>query len=137
MNSSNNPFARSVADGMRRQGLTLRSFCRAVDLDPSFFSKVLAGKRSPPSSEDVLRRIARLLSLGEAELIVSAGRIPAEWSALSENPRLFRDVNAMAAAAALSPAPSRNALAPVGLASVSPKFFYKRHKKDDLAEELL
>jgi transcriptional regulator with XRE-family HTH domain len=74
---------------MRQSGLTLRSFCREVNLDPSFFSKVLAGKRSPPSEEVVLRRIAKRLELDPAELIVSAGRIPSEWRALSEDSQLF------------------------------------------------
>ncbi len=74
---------------MAREGYTLRSFCRAVELDPSFFSKVLAGKRSPPSDEAVLRRIAAQLGLDGAELIVSAGRIPQEWSGLWTEPGLF------------------------------------------------
>ncbi|MBI3553991.1 MAG: helix-turn-helix domain-containing protein [Elusimicrobia bacterium] len=89
------PFVRRVAEGMRRSGLTLRSFCREVELDPSFFSKVLSGKRSPPSEEEVLRRIAARLSLDAAELIVAAGRIPSEWQALWKDPELFNSTNEM------------------------------------------
>lgn len=126
MNSSNNPFARRVSEGMRNRGLTLRQFCREVPLDPSFFSKVLAGKRSPPSSEDVLRRIARLLSLGETQLIVAAGRIPSEWGALCEDARLFQDVNSLANKAAAPPA-SYSRRMPVAV----------KRPAGDLAEELL
>lgn len=81
---------------MRGRGVGLRALCREVGLDPSFFSKVLAGKRSPPSEEDVLRRIAEALGLDAAELVVSAGRIPREWRALWKDPDLFRDIHARA-----------------------------------------
>ncbi len=87
------PFASRVAEGMGRRGLTLRGLCREADLDPSFFSKVLSGKRSPPSEEPVLRRIAGILGLDPAELIVAAGRIPAEWRALWTDERLFDEVS--------------------------------------------
>lgn len=97
---SKDPFAARVAAGLRSRGLTLRGLCREAGLDASFFSKVLAGKRSPPSEEALLRRIAQVLGLDAVELIVSAGRIPAEWSVLWEDAELFREVHALAAAAA-------------------------------------
>lgn len=87
------PFAEVVAEALRNSGLTLRGLCREADLDPSFFSKVLAGKRNPPWDEPVLRRIAKVLSLDEAELIVAAGKIPSEWSKLWTDKDLFRDVH--------------------------------------------
>ena len=87
------PFAARVEVGMSGRGLTLRGFCREVGLDPSFFSKVLAGKRSPPSEESVLRRIAQVLGLDAVELIVSAGRIPSEWQALWDDPELLREID--------------------------------------------
>ena len=87
------PFAALVTQGLKDRGLTLRAFCRAAELDPSFFSKVLSGKRSPPSEESVLRRIASLLGFDPAALIVAAGRIPAEWRPLWEDPELLRDIH--------------------------------------------
>ena len=90
------PFAERVAEGMRAKGYTLRHFCRTAGLDPSFFSKVLSGKRSPPAEEGVLRRIAELLELDPAELVVAAGRIPSEWRSLWDDPELFREVHGMA-----------------------------------------
>jgi transcriptional regulator with XRE-family HTH domain len=91
--ASKDPFAARVAAGLRGRGLTLRGLCREAGLDASFFSKVLSGKRSPPCDEAVLRRLAEALQIDAVELIVSAGRIPSEWSALCEDPRLLRDVH--------------------------------------------
>ncbi|HAM35233.1 MAG TPA: hypothetical protein DEB40_13925 [Elusimicrobia bacterium] len=81
---------------MRGRGLTLRGLCREAGLDPSFFSKVLAGKRNPPSDEAALRRIALALEIDAVELIVSAGRLPSEWRALWDDPKLFGEVHARA-----------------------------------------
>ena len=105
------PFADLVRRLLRERGLGLREFCRAVDVDPSFFSKVLAGKRSPPSEDAVLRRIALALELDPCELIVSAGRIPAEWSRLWEELPLLKAVDRLCQGAdplpaASSPAPA-------------------------------
>jgi transcriptional regulator with XRE-family HTH domain len=97
---SRDPFVERVEAGMRRRDLTLRGLCRLAGLDPSFFSKVLAGKRRPPSDESPLRRIAAALEIDAAELIVSAGRIPSEWRALWDDPELFREVHARVAGAA-------------------------------------
>ncbi|MBI3289661.1 MAG: helix-turn-helix transcriptional regulator [Elusimicrobia bacterium] len=90
-------FSRLIADAMARRGLGLRELCRRARLDPSFLSKVLAGKRNPPSEEDVLRRLATALEIAPVELFVAAGRIPSEWGALATNPELLRRVDAMAA----------------------------------------
>ena len=83
------PFAFEILDSMRRQGISLRELCRLSGLDPSFFSKVLGGKRNPPSDEGALRRLARALSLDARWLIVCAGRIPAEWESLSRDKLVF------------------------------------------------
>jgi transcriptional regulator with XRE-family HTH domain len=84
------PFAEKVAEAMREHGLGLRAVCRELKLDPSFFSKVLAGKRSPPSEEAVLRRLADILGLDPQELIVSTGRIPSEWQPLFKDPSVLQ-----------------------------------------------
>lgn len=97
------PFARRVIDGMRRKDLTLRAFCREVSLDPSFISKVLSGRRSPPAEEAILRRIARCLELDASELVVSAGRIPSSWHRLTSDAALFRRVDSIAGGAEAAP----------------------------------
>jgi len=132
-------FSRRVSEGMRKSGLTLRSFCREVGVDPSFFSKVLSGKRSPPSEEEVLRRIAGRLSLDAAELIVSAGRIPAEWRAVLQDPDLFRDMNSLAVG--LGPRP-RLAASPTPKAKLPSPKAEPRHAivpapRQEMSEELL
>ena len=96
MSVSATPFARLIADAMSRRGLSLRELCRRSELDPSFLSKVLAGKRNPPSDEKVLRRVSGALQLDPIEVIVSAGLIPADWGALWSDAGLVRAVHAVA-----------------------------------------
>ena len=126
---------------MRDRGLTLRGLCRAADLDPSFFSKVLAGKRSPPAQEPALRRIAQVLDLDPAELIVSAGRIPLEWRALWEDPELFREVHARATGGAAAPRPAvpaaRRVSAPSPVPAQVPVPVRRGPVPGQLSEELL
>lgn len=120
------PFSARVSDGLKRRGLTLRQLCRSVALDPSFFSKVLSGKRSPPMEEAMLRRIAGELQLDAAELIVAAGRIPAEWREVCNDPGLFQRVHRLASGGAALPREEPRRL-PVRLAA----------KPQNLSEELL
>ncbi|MEK7390083.1 MAG: helix-turn-helix transcriptional regulator [Elusimicrobiota bacterium] len=94
--NGHSPFSKSIVAGMARRGLGLRELCRRARLDPSFLSKVIAGKRNPPSEEEALRRLADILEIDPVELQVAAGRIPSEWSALSTNPELLHRVNALA-----------------------------------------
>jgi transcriptional regulator with XRE-family HTH domain len=105
-------FSRLVSDAMARRGLGLRELCRRAEVDPSFLSKVLAGKRNPPTDEDVLRRVAGALELDAVEVIVSAGLIPTDWRALWSDPGLVRAVHAVATGGrsprrAETPAPAR------------------------------
>lgn len=90
------PFSRLVTDAMARRGLGLRELCRQAKLDPSFLSKVLTGKRNPPSEDEILRRLAAVLETDAVKLFVAAGRIPSEWKSLTDNPELLRRVDAMA-----------------------------------------
>ena len=89
------PFAALVRARMEESGVGLRELCRDAGLDPSFFSKVLAGKRSPPAEEEVLRRISERLGLDAARLVVAAGRVPSEWRGLWSDPGLFEAVDAV------------------------------------------
>lgn len=93
-------FSRLVVDAMKLRGLGLRELCRQAKLDPSFLSKVLTGKRNPPSEEEVLRRMAAVLETDAVQLFVAAGRIPSEWKSLIDDPDLLRRVHVMAHSAA-------------------------------------
>ncbi|MBI5624542.1 MAG: helix-turn-helix domain-containing protein [Elusimicrobia bacterium] len=97
-------FARAVTDAMERRGVGLRELCRGVGLDASFFSKVLSGKRSPPSQESVLRRVAAFLGLDAVGLIVSAGRVPSEWRALVEDPGMLHSAHSLITGGSRPPA---------------------------------
>lgn len=85
------PFEDMVREAMAARRMGLRELCRRAGMDPSFFSKVLAGKRSPPADAGV-RRIAGALGLDGARLIVAAGRIPGEWSRLCRDEEAYRRV---------------------------------------------
>ncbi|HVE13614.1 MAG TPA: helix-turn-helix transcriptional regulator [Elusimicrobiota bacterium] len=109
---SDTPFAAWVRERMRERGLGLRELCRAAKVDPSFLSKVLAGKRSPPWEEDVLRRMAGVLEVEAPRLIVLAGRVPSEWERLMRDAELFRSLDGFVRGGVRAPAPAREA-APV------------------------
>ncbi|MBI5597533.1 MAG: helix-turn-helix transcriptional regulator [Elusimicrobia bacterium] len=101
------PFADLVRSRMLERGVGLRELCREAGLDASFFSKVLAGKRSPPAEESVLRRLAGSLGLDAARLVVAAGRIPGEWRGLWTDPALFEAVDGVLRGRTGAPGPSR------------------------------
>ncbi len=129
------PFASLVLAAMAERGLGLRALCRAVGLDPSFFSKVLSGKRSPPAQDRALRSVAAALGLDPVRLILSTGRLPEEmkslwrdcgWSA-SSRPEPSGEAAARAETSGSSRAPRRAALAASGFCASKPQ----------LSEELL
>ena len=45
--------------------ITLREFCRLLNVDPSNWSKIERGILTPPKSKDVLIEIAKILNLKE------------------------------------------------------------------------
>jgi len=106
---------------MEERGLGLRELCRAVGLDQSFFSKVLADKRSPPHEEEMLRGIARELELDPLRLITAAGRIPSEWRRLQTDPALVESVRRLVSdGRAASHAPDTFAKAAQGRGASAP-----------------
>jgi transcriptional regulator with XRE-family HTH domain len=124
------PFAAMVKGGMERRGLGLRELCRETGVDPSFLSKVLAGKRNPPSEEDVLRRLAQALEIEPARLIAGAGRIPSEWSRLYEDEGAFDSVDRILSGPVGAYEARRSASRPA-----SPPA--RTSRRDDFGEELL
>lgn len=75
----NNYFGKVIKAGLKRNNVSLRCLSRGVGLDPSFLSKVLAGKRNPPTEEKSLVRIARYLNCDADIVVLSAGRIPKKY----------------------------------------------------------
>ncbi|MBI3013153.1 MAG: helix-turn-helix transcriptional regulator [Elusimicrobia bacterium] len=66
-------FVRLVEEGMKKTGLSLRTVAREAGLDPSFLSKVLSLKRSPPSEEKCLKKLAEILEINPVLLSISTG----------------------------------------------------------------
>ncbi len=89
---------------MKAQHLGVREVARRARLDPSFFSKILAGKRSPPSDDRMLERLAVCLEMSPTALYVYAGRIPPACQAAFETPRSRAARGAGAVPGAWSPA---------------------------------
>lgn len=58
-------FASFVRDARVNSGLTLREFCRKIDLDPSNWSKIEREVNPPPQSSDILDRIAETLQFNK------------------------------------------------------------------------
>lgn len=92
----NNYFGKIIKAGLKRNNVSLRCLSRRVGLDPSFLSKVLAGKRNPPTEERSLIRIARYLNCDADILVLSAGRIPRKYQTVRNRQKfleLFRQLN--------------------------------------------
>lgn len=131
-------FARRVAEGMERAGLSLRQVARDADLDPSFLSKVLAGKRTPPSDEKALRRLAKVLGIDPDLLIVSTGLIPSELQGVLEDPEILKSLRGGRpgmSAPGPSPSPARAERPPVRAKPEPPSWPARR--PSDLSEDLL
>lgn len=83
-------FTQLITQKMKEKGISLRKVAKEIELDPSFFSKVLAGKRTPPADEKVLKNLAYLLDIDPLELIISTGRIPEELQFFMESPEFLK-----------------------------------------------
>ena len=79
-------FCKAIKEGMRKKDISLRTLAKGAGIDSSFLSKVLSGKRNPPTEDAVIAKIARILELDGDTLIIFAGRIPRRFQ-----PNLDRD----------------------------------------------
>lgn len=83
-------FIKIVQEHMQKKNLSLRQVARFVGIDPSFLSKVLLGKRNPPSNEEILKKFAELFEVEPIYLIFSAGLIPSNLQSKFENPKFIQ-----------------------------------------------
>lgn len=72
-------FYQLIKISLKDRGMSLRELARRSNLDVSFLSKILSGKRNPPSSEKDIRRMAKVLGITPESLIFAAGRIPLSY----------------------------------------------------------
>lgn len=70
-------FGRRVQRLRREQNLTQRGVASALGIDFTYLSK-LENDRSEAPGEDLVRRLAVVLKTDAEELLVLAGRVPAE-----------------------------------------------------------
>lgn len=83
-------FIRAVKEALKRKGWSMRNAAREAGLDSSFLSKVLNGKRNPPSDERAIVRLAQKLDIDPDSLVIYAGRIPAKYQKDLEKPGAIR-----------------------------------------------
>ena len=95
-------FGEFAKDRRIAAGLTLRSFCRDAEIDPSNWSKIERGVLPPPDDAGFLARVANVLAMADAELTefsdlaaIARGQIPADLKdeeILSKMPAFFRAI---------------------------------------------
>ena len=64
----NKKFGKILKDLRIKKELTLRACCRAVDYDPSNWSKIERGLMSPPSNKKTLLKWAKTLGIKKDEV---------------------------------------------------------------------
>jgi transcriptional regulator with XRE-family HTH domain len=95
-------FGEYAKDRRIAAGITLRSFCREMEFDPSNWSKIERGVLAPPDDTKMLKRLSVLLGLSVAEQVeladlaaLSRGQLPPdlkEEELLAKMPAFFRAI---------------------------------------------
>ncbi len=87
-------FSKFVKKALAEKKLGVREVSRQIGVDASFFSKVLAGKRSPPSEERIIKKLAKVIGVNHVYLFFIAGRIPSELREMFLNDEFIEAVRA-------------------------------------------
>src|SRR5689334_1055032 len=70
----------------KASGIGIKSLAKAIQINPSYLSRIESGKVSP--SESSLRKISNALKCNEQELMLLTNRIPRDWrSAITKSPQ--------------------------------------------------
>ncbi len=95
-------FGEYAKDRRIAVGMTLRSFCREIEMDPSNWSKIERGVLAPPDDADLLARISGLLGLNATEqqefadlAAIARGQLPPDLKdeeILAKMPAFFRAI---------------------------------------------
>ena len=67
-------FGEYIKERRQSLGLTLRKAAKQVGFDAAYLSRIEAGKVAP--SDELVARLAKVLSCEKEELFVMAGRLP-------------------------------------------------------------
>lgn len=87
---SSKSFVKVITSRMKEKNMGVRQLARACGVDASFISKVIQGKRNPPSDEKVIKKIASFLSVDPVMLTIYTGKIPSAMQPLLENELLVK-----------------------------------------------
>jgi len=90
---NNERFRILINDGLKRKNISLRALCRLARLDPSFMSKVLAGKRNPPTDTPALTALSAALDCPQEVVFIAVGRLPQAWEKLTRDAALLNQVS--------------------------------------------
>ena len=77
-------FGRKLRELRKAAGLTQRQLAHQVGVNFSYLSKIESGTMPPPS-EQVIIRLAEVLNADRDELLVLAGKIPADIAMILKN----------------------------------------------------
>lgn len=137
---SSKSFVRIITSRMKEKNMGVRQLARECGIDASFISKVIQGKRNPPSDEKIIKKIAQVLSVDPIMLTIFTGHIPSSLQLVLENESFVNGLvlkkypvsekvasakNILTTSASVLP-PARN------IASAE-----KPHQKSDITDELL
>ncbi|MFA5779287.1 MAG: helix-turn-helix transcriptional regulator [Elusimicrobiota bacterium] len=82
---SSKSFVKIITSRMKEKNMGVRQLARECGVDASFISKVIQGKRNPPSDEKIIKRIAQVLSVDPIMLTIFTGHIPSSLQLVLEN----------------------------------------------------
>jgi len=130
-------FIKALETGMKANDIGIRELARRCDLDASFISKILQGKRSPPSDEKAIIKIAEVLALDPVLLVIYTGRIPSVLQQTLESPTFVRNIisGKMPVPSALDAPQAGNTLSGTGSGKDEPG--QSSADKFEMSEELL
>lgn len=84
-------FVNLIKNALHEKEISLRELARKSNLDVSFLSKILNGKRNPPSSENDIKVIAKVLQIKPDRLFFAAGRIPSNLQEFFNDKKFIED----------------------------------------------
>jgi len=70
-------FGQCIRQSRKMKSLGIRTLAKQVKVDHSYLSRIESGQTQP--SEQIIRKLAKVLDYDEAELMILANRIPPKW----------------------------------------------------------
>ncbi len=137
---SSKSFVKIITSKMKEKNMGVRQLARECGIDASFISKVIQGKRNPPSDEKIIKKIAQVLSVDPIMLTIFTGHIPPSLQLVLENESFVNGLVLKKYPVFEKVSPAKNIIttsAPVlpPARNIAPA--RKTHQKSDITDELL